>query len=111
MAIPEWKTNDNYPSISGVISDASGALNIFTAVSLKFLAKSGSTTITGVAVNDDDGTTPNRGKWHYTWGGTDLAVAGTYQVEIEVTWPSSKVETFPSSSTNNPTFSVTADIG
>lgn len=111
MAVPEYKTGDNYPSIAGVISDASGAVNISTAVSLRFLAKSGATTIIGTAVKDDVGDVPTRGTWHYVWGVSDLLVAGTYSVEIEVTWPSSKIETFPSSAANNPTFLVSADLG
>lgn len=111
MAVPEYKTGDNYPSIAGTVADANGPVNISTAVSLKFVAKSGATTITGVAVKDDVGDVPTRGTWHYVWITTDLAVAGTYQVEIEVTWPSSKVETFPSLGTANPTFIVSQDMG
>ena len=111
MAIPEYKTGDTAPDIAGTVTDANGPVNISTATSLRFIAKSGSNpVIAGAATKVDDGTTPLRGKWKYTWGASDLSIAGTWEVEIEVTWTSGKIETFPNSKTRNPTFIVTEDL-
>jgi hypothetical protein len=110
MAVPEYRTGDNYPPITGTVTDGAGAaVNISTAVSVRFVAVSGATVITGSTTNLDVGDVPTRGTWRYSWGASDLSVAATYEFEIEVTWPSSKIQTFPSSKLRAPTFLVTAD--
>lgn len=107
VVIPEYRQGDTWPPITGTITDGSGSpVDISTATSLSFIAVSGATTITGVPTNLDDGTTPNMGKWSYTWGATDLSVAGSYKVEIPVTWETGKIESFPSNAANAPTFLV-----
>lgn len=109
----EYKTGDTFPDLSGTVQDASGsAVNISTATSIRLVAKrqSGSEVIAGVAVKDDIGDTPTRGKWHYVLQTSDLSVAGTWEVEIEVTWTTGKIETFPDNAGRNPTFLVTADL-
>jgi hypothetical protein len=110
MAVPEYKTGDTFPAISGTISDANGPVNIFAASSIRFIAKTGSTVIAGAATKIDDNTVPLRGKWSYSWGPSDLLAAGTYTCELEVTWSTGVIETFPSKDTNNPTFTVSADL-
>jgi hypothetical protein len=111
MAIPEYKTGDTSPDITGTVSDANGPVNIFGATSIRFIAKAASgSPIAGTAVKIDDGTVPLRGKWKYVWGASDLAVAGSYEVEIEVTWSAGKIETFPNAKGRNPTFVVTDDL-
>jgi hypothetical protein len=44
--------------------------------------------------------TINVGTVSYTWGGSDLSVADTYQQEFEVTWTGGAIETFPNDSYN-----------
>lgn len=110
MAV-EYKTGDTTPDITGTVTDASGPVNIFSATSIRFIAKNGSNpVIAGVAVKIDDGTVPLRGKWKYVWGATDLSISGTWEVEIEVTWSAGKIETFPNAKGRNPSFTVTDDL-
>ena len=115
MAVPEYRSGDTWPAITGTVLDgASAAVNISTAISIKFvgwLQPAGATVIgtSGTVTNLDDGTVGNRGKWSYLWGPTDLAVVGTYEVEIEVTWTTGKVESFPSSKSRASTYIVTGD--
>jgi hypothetical protein len=110
MPNPEYKTGDTWPPITGIVSDANGPVNINTATGVRFIAKSGTTTIAGAATNLDDGTVPNRGKFKYTWGSSDLSQAGDYESEVEVTWQVGRVETFSSDKARNPTFHVTDDL-
>jgi hypothetical protein len=110
MAVPEYKTGDTWPPITGTVSDANGVVDISSAASLRFIAKSGAFVIAGAAENLDDGQPANAGKWKYTWGANDLANAGEYECEIEITWSAGVIETFPSKDSNNPTFAVTDDL-
>jgi hypothetical protein len=109
----EYKTGDTFPDLAGTIQDASGnAINVSTATSIRMVAKrtGGTEVITGTTIKDDDGTVPLRGRWHYVFASGDLAVAGTYEVEVEVTWTAGKIETFPDAQSRNPTFVVTPDL-
>lgn len=113
---PEYKTGDTWPPISGIVLDKDGnAVDIHLAVSARFVAKGkGGTpaTIAGIVDIVDDGTVPLRGKYTYEWAAGDLTQADTYEAELEVTWSTVplKIQTFPSSKGNNPTFVVTADL-
>lgn len=112
MAVPKFKTGDTWTPISGTVVDASGnPVNISSATSLRFVAKlqSGAAVIRGTATKlDVDVST--RGTWSYTWVASDLSIPGTYESELEVTWPTGKVETFPADKSDNPTFVVSADL-
>lgn len=109
MPDPEWKTGDTYPPIRGTVTDDSAAaVDISGAASIRFIAKSGANVIAGTATILDVGV-PTRGRWEYEWASDDLAAAGSYEAEIEVTWGVGDIETFPSNEANNPTFPVTAD--
>lgn len=113
MPIPEWKTGDTTQDMTGTVTDANGPVNIFTAASIRFIAKSTTGSfpvIAGAAVKIDDGTSPLRGKWRYVWGATDLANAAEYESELEVTWTTGKVETFPNNKARNPHFLVSDDL-
>lgn len=110
----EYKTGDTFPDLSGTIQDSLGnAVNVSAAISMRLLAtrQGGAETFTGVAVKDDIGDVPTRGRWHYVLQPTNLSVAGTYEIEIEVTWSTGKIETFPDNKGRNPTFLVTPDLG
>lgn len=108
MATPIYYTGDTWPPITGTCKDANGtAVDLSTSDSLRFVAKSGSTVITGTAAFNTDGID---GKWKYTWAAADLTTAGSYVPEIEVTWDSAstpvKIETFRD---DNQTFTVATD--
>jgi hypothetical protein len=89
---------DLYPVMRGQASDESGVLDLTTATSLQFRAKSGATLISGAAVADTppiaDADGVHHWNWHYVWTGADTSVNGTYDVELLVTWPSSKPQHF-----------------
>lgn len=109
----EYKTGDTWPPIKGTVTDADeAAVNIFTATSVRFIAKKvgGTEVVTGVATKLDDGTVPLRGRWQYTWASNDLSVAGDYEVEIEVTWSAGQIETFPDAASRNPKYNVSTDL-
>ncbi len=92
----------------GQASDETGVLDLTTAASLQFRAKSGATTISGVAeadtppIADADGI--HHWNWHYVWVGTDTSVIGTYSVALVATWAGSKPQHFI-----GPTLSIIAD--
>lgn len=112
MAVPEFRTGDTWPPLTGTVTDGAGnpvAINTASSVRMVALLQPGATVITGTTVIVDDGTAPNKGKWSYTWGASDLSAAGTYEVEIEVTWSAGKIQTFPSDKGRAATFKVTAD--
>src|SRR4051812_10826056 len=109
MATPVFYTGDNWPPLQGTVKDADGVVvSIATAVSMRMVAKLSANIIAGTAVKRDathggDGTGAD-GKWEYIWAAGDLDTAGVGWIpEIEVTWPSSKVETFR---TDSETFTI-----
>jgi hypothetical protein len=109
----EYKTGDSYPPIRGTVKDNTGAaVAISTATTVRMIAKrvGGTETVTGATVKLDDGSTPLRGRWEYQLATSDLAVAGDYEVELEVTWPGGKIETFPDNQSRNPVITVSADL-
>jgi hypothetical protein len=89
---------DLYPPMRGQASDETGVLDLTTASSLQFRAKSGATLVSGVAVADTppiaDADGIHHWNWHYTWVAGDTAVAGTYFVELLVTWAGAKPQHF-----------------
>jgi len=99
------KQHDNYPPLVLTLTDQNGPINLSTATTVKLILKSGTTSITGNCVI----TTPTSGIVTYNWGGSDTAVVGTYDGEVEITWNTGKIETVP----NDSYFSITvmADLG
>lgn len=85
------KRGDTLPSVVATLSDQNGAINLTSAASVKFIAKSAAYTITGTCVI----TTPAYGVVTYNWGTSDTANAGDYQMEWEITWSAGVVETVP----------------
>lgn len=109
----EYKTGDTFPLLRGTVKDSAGsAVNIFSATSIRMVAKrvGGAELVTGTTTKLDDNTVPLRGRWEYDFAPADLAVAGSYEVEVEVTWSAGNIETFPDNSSRNPTFTVTEDL-
>jgi hypothetical protein len=105
MADYTIKQHDNFPSLVANLSDANGEVDLTAAVSVKFIAVSATHTITGTCTVTGAAT----GEITYTWAAGDTDFAGDYQVEFEVTWPSSKKQTFPNDSYKSLT--IKADLG
>lgn len=111
MADVTYKQADTWPplqrqlkqNVDGVVS----LVDLSTATVVKFIAKSqdGLTTITNTGTFVDK---PN-GIVQFTFAGTDLAVVGTYNCEIEITWGAGQYETFPNDSYF--TMLIVADLG
>jgi hypothetical protein len=89
---------DLYPNVRGQASDSTGVLDLTTATSLNFRMKSGATLVQGAAVADTPPITDADGvhhwNWHYVLVSGDTTTVGTYAVELLVTWPSAKPQTF-----------------
>lgn len=104
MADLTIKAHDNYPALNATLTANGTAIDLTTAISVKIILKGTTLLITGTCTI----VTPASGIISYTWATTDLAVADTYQVEFEITWPSSKIQTVPNSGTNS--ILVVADL-
>jgi hypothetical protein len=94
------KQNDTRPAYVATLKEDVGtedeaAVDLTNADTIRFLARLSSETgvlnIDGVADIDD----AVNGVISYTWAEGDTALAGDYDVEIEVTWTDGGVETFP----------------
>lgn len=105
------KRHDTWPHLRGRAEDENGAMPLASADSLAFRMTNGTTTISGVAhvidPPDSDGN-----NWYYAWTSTDLNTAGTWKVELKVTWNAAAsppaVETVPSHGTA--TLTIEAEI-
>jgi hypothetical protein len=102
------KRGDTWPPLRGLASDAAGPINMTTAGTVMFFAKSGSTLISGtivpLAAPDADGF-----NWSYTWGTGDTNTVGTYNVELEIRWTANQYQTIPNDSTE--TLTIIQDQG
>ena len=87
------KQGSTYPPLQVTLSDENGPINLTTAVSVELAMKGTSTLVTGSCVI----TSPTTGQITYNWGATDLNVIDTYNVEFQITWPSSKFQFVPNS--------------
>ena len=94
------KVGATWPPLRGQATDATGSpVDLSTALSLTFIAKTATHTITGAAtaihpaIADPDGL--HFWNWQYTWATGDTAAAGVYNVYLEVLWTSTEIEYFP----------------
>lgn len=111
MAV-SYKQNDTTPpyvvALKDVISDVETTVDLTLASSAKFLMRQagGSTVKVNATATISDAA---NGEVTYTWGTADLDTAGNYDAEVQITWASGKVETFPNSTYNR--IRVLDDIG
>jgi hypothetical protein len=94
MADRTFKQHDLWPPLVTVLEDDDGPIDLTNAASVKVLMKSGATRVSGRCTIAGD---PTTGIVTYQWVSPDTDVAGTYDVEFEITWPSSRPETVPNS--------------
>jgi hypothetical protein len=102
------KQHDTWPPLKGIASDENGAVDLSGATDITLVLKTGGTVVSGScdAISPADGDGNN---WQYTWQSGDTDMAGTYQGELQVTWDTGEVETFPNDSYF--TVIVMADLG
>lgn len=106
------KRGDTWPPIRGRASDEDGAMDLAAADYVLFLAKAGSTLISGTAfvIDPPDADGMN---WSYTPDADDFSVIGAYKTEIEIHWDEAavppKVETVPNTGTE--TITIEQDQG
>lgn len=99
------KQHDSWPPLTATLTAAGAALDLTAATQVKLILKSTAYTITGICTITD----AVNGVVKYTWASGDLANAGVYNGEFEVTYSGGRVETVP----NNTYFTleVVADLG
>ncbi|MEN8659819.1 MAG: BppU family phage baseplate upper protein [Marivita sp.] len=88
------KQNDTFPDLEGVLTDENGTpINLTDATAVRFHMRDAE----GTVVIDADMTvvSPADGTVYYSWQGADTATAGTFEAEVEVTYSTGKIETFP----------------
>lgn len=100
------KRNDLLPEINATLRDANGTVVDLTGASLEFhmftTAGASKVNTTATIVSAAAGTVK------YTWVGTDTDTAGEYNAEWEVTFASTKPQTFPNS--GHTTVTIVADL-
>lgn len=102
MADYTIKKGNNYPTIVFTCTDKNGnAVDLTTAAGVRVIISS---TPTSVPKVDQDLVGGNvvvsdaiNGQVTYTWQSGDLDTVGGFVAEVEVTWPGSNVQTFPTS--------------
>lgn len=99
------KQNDLLPVIQFTLTENGGAKDLTGATSATLKMRSGATTVSraGVIAGGSGGIV------NVTFTGTDTAVNGAYEAEIEVVWPTSKPQTFPN--TGYFTINIVDDVG
>jgi len=85
------KQNDLRPIIQFTLSENGVAKNLTGATSATLKMRTGVTTVTRLGVISS----PASGIVQITFTGSDTAVNGVYQAEIEVIWPTGQPQTFP----------------
>jgi len=85
-----FTTGDTSPALTGTCTSNGAAVNITGATLALHLRKPSGTTVTKVAsiVSGPAGT------WSYTWVTGDLDEAGTWRVEVQVTFSGGAIQTF-----------------
>lgn len=100
------KAHDRRPSIQANLSAAGAAVDLTTALSVKFIMANSTGTVvvntTAVIV------TANQGVVRYDWGATDTATPGAYTAEWEVTWSAGIKQTYPTAAYHS--ISIVADL-
>lgn len=84
--------------LRGTCSDAAGPVDLSSATEVRLLIRgraSGVAKVSAPVTVLDDGTLETRGRWERPWAGPDLDTAGTFDVEVQATWPDGTRLTFP----------------
>lgn len=90
----EVKRGDTAPLFRAQCLDGTTPISLATAATVKLLVRNSTGVIVNAVMTVED-QTANTGWVRRSWQATDLAVAGTYQGEVEVTWSDGSKQTFP----------------
>lgn len=97
-------TGDTAPTLSGVVTSGGTPASLVGATCVLNLRKPDRTVITRPATVTDAAA----GAWSYTWATGEL-VAGTWEVEVQVTYAGGAIQTFPTEAPAR--FVVRSEIG
>lgn len=87
-----WKVGDTEPSLTGAVTSNGTALDVSAASAIEVhIQRPDGTVLSSLATV----TAPASGGWARIWDEGDLNKPGTYQVEIEITWPGGRQQTTP----------------
>ena len=89
------KRGDTAPPLTLTLSSSSGAVDLDEADTVRVLIYRDATR---ALVVDAAPTITGADTVRYDWQAGDTAAAGSYRIEVEVTWLSGAVQTFPSDS-------------
>ena len=104
------KAGDTAPAVQATLLDAAGAAVDLTGASVRFLVATKTeprTTVVDAAADIaqvGDGSDGSKGTVVYVWAPGDTDAAGSYDVEFEVTFADSTVQTFPTQGYIDATF-------
>jgi len=94
-----WTQNDLEPPLTGTILNGTTPVDLTTATAVvAHIERYDGSVLSRVVTLGNQTTAP--GTWSLAWVAAvppavaDLSVAGTYAVEIEVTWPTNRPQTF-----------------
>ena len=107
MADPDLtlKQHDTYPPLRATLSASDGPIDLTTATQVKVILRTDAVILTGVCTIEN----APLGVVRYDWAVGDLAVAGDYDGEFEITWNTGRIETVPND--DYILFRVKADLG
>lgn len=90
------KRGDTLPPLTLTLTDAGAPVDLTTASRVRLIARAAGDRGTGPAYIDVDlPDRPDDGVITYPLRAADSATAGSYRVEVEITWPGAAVQTFP----------------
>jgi hypothetical protein len=91
----EVKRGDTAPVFRAQCLDYTTPVDLTAATQVRFLMQTveGTPVVTALMTKDDQTASP--GWVRYAWLANDLATAGIFTAEVEVTWADGKVQTFP----------------
>lgn len=91
LTIPTFTEGDTARPLTGIVWADRTPLDITGSTLEAHILRPDRETVLSVTAAITDGPA---GAWEYQWADTDLSVVGTHEVEVEVTFPNGKPETF-----------------
>lgn len=85
-----FPTGDTAPDLTGTCTSNGVPANITGSTLALHLKKPSGTVVTKTGIVDSGAA----GTWHYSWVTNDLDQAGTWWVELQVTYSGGKIQTF-----------------
>jgi hypothetical protein len=88
-----WTANDLEPPIAGTVLNGSVGVDLTSATTVvAHIKRSDDTTISRAVTPGDQTTAP--GSWTLPLVTGDLPSSGAYAIEVQVTWPGTRPQTF-----------------